>query len=82
MLKNVCERLQDRNIKIKITKEMKKHIASVGFDPIYGARPLKRTIQNLVEDKIAEEILDGNLKDGDTAKIDYVEKHVIVKVEE
>ena len=60
---------------------MKKHIAKVGFDPVYGARPLKRAIQNLVEDKLAEEILDGNVKDGDTAKVDYKDDKVVVTVE-
>ena len=81
MLETSVSRLNERNIKVKITKEMKKHIAKVGFDPVYGARPLKRAIQNLVEDKLAEEILDGNVKDGDTAKVDYKDDKVVVTVE-
>ncbi len=81
MIETSVSRLSERNIKVKVTKDMKKHIAKVGFDPVYGARPLKRTIQNLVEDKLAEEILDGNIKDGDTAKIDYKDDKVIVSVE-
>ena len=81
MLKTTISRLTDRNIKIKISNEMKKHIAKAGFDPVYGARPLKRAIQNLVEDKIAEEILEGKVKDGDTAKIDYKDDKVVISVE-
>lgn len=71
MIETSVSRLADRNIKIIVTDNMKKHIAKVGFDQTYGARPLKRAIQNLIEDKIAEDILDGKIKDGDTAKIDY-----------
>ena len=81
MLKTVTQRLLDRNIKIKVTKEMKKHIVKAGFDPIYGARPLKRTIQNTIEDRLEEEILYGNVKDGDTVKIDYKDDNILVKIE-
>ena len=81
LLKTTVSRLTERNIKIKISSDMKKHIAKAGFDPVYGARPLKRAIQNLVEDKIAEEILMGNVKDGDVAKIDYKNEDVVVVVE-
>ena len=81
MIEASTKRLSARNITIKVTKEMKKHIAKVGFDPTYGARPLKRAIQTLIEDKIAEEILDGKVKDGDTAKIDYKDDKVVVTVE-
>ena len=81
LLKTTISRLTNRNIKIKLSSEMKKHIAKAGFDPIYGARPLKRAIQNLIEDKMAEEILEGNVKDGDIAKIDYKNNTVVVSVE-
>lgn len=81
MIEASTKRLSDRNISVNVTKDMKKHIAKVGFDPTYGARPLKRAIQNLIEDKIAEEILDGKVKDGDTAKIDYKDDKVVVTVE-
>jgi len=81
MLKKVTQRLIDKDIKIKVTKEMKKYIAKVGFDPVYGARPLKRTIQNSIEDKLAEEILDGNIKDGDNVKVDFKENKVIIRAE-
>ena len=81
MIEASTKRLSDRNIIVNVTKDMKKHIAKVGFDPTYGARPLKRAIQNLIEDKISEEILDGKVKDGDTAKIDYKDDKVVVTIE-
>ena len=64
MLKQVQNRLKDQGIDIKIDDSIKKLIASKGIDKAFGARPLRRTIQNLIEDKLAEEILDGNLSNG------------------
>ena len=71
MLKKVSQQLSSRNMKMKITKEMLKHIAKTGFDPIYGARPLKRIIQSDLEDKLAEEILEGSIQEGDDIKVDF-----------
>ncbi len=65
MIKTSIQRLESRDISVNVTDELKKHIAKKGFDKSYGARPLRRAIQNLIEDKLAEEILDGNIKDGD-----------------
>ena len=79
MIKNSTGRLSERNIKVNVTESMKKHIAKKGFDPLYGARPLRRAIQTLVEDKLAEEILDGNIKDGDKVTITYENDEVKVK---
>lgn len=81
MIETSVSRLADRNIKIIVTDNMKKHIAKVGFDQTYGARPLKRAIQNLIEDKIAEDILDGKIKDGSTAKIDYKDGKIVTEAE-
>ena len=71
MVKSSIERLKNREITVEVTDELKKHIAKKGFDPAYGARPLRRAIQSLIEDKLAEEILDGNIKDGDNVKLTY-----------
>ena len=57
---------------------MKKHIAKKGFDPAYGARPLRRAIQSLIEDTLAEEILDGKVKNGDNVVMDFVDEKVAV----
>lgn len=53
------------NIEVKIRDSVKELIAKEGFDPKYGARPLKRAIQNKIEDAMAEEILEGKIKTGD-----------------
>ena len=49
-------------------------IAKEGFDPVYGARPLRRAIQSKIEDMIAEQILEGKVKDGDAIKVDVEDK--------
>ena len=61
MLKQVTNRLKEQQIYIKISDEVKEFIINNGYDLNYGARPLRRAIQNLFEDRIAEEILDGNI---------------------
>ena len=71
MLKASVEQLREREIDVSFSKELKKHIAKVGFDPAYGARPLRRAIQNLIEDKLAEDILDGKVQEGDKIKLTY-----------
>ncbi len=62
MLKQVTKRLKEQNIDLTVDDKVKDLIAKKGVDTNYGARPLKRAIQNLLEDKIAEEILDGKLE--------------------
>ncbi len=79
MLKDVTDRLKQNNMEIKIDKTVKDLIAKKGVDKAYGARPLRRTIQNELEDRLAEEILDGNLKSGDKAKVVAKDDKIIVK---
>ena len=69
MLKQVTKRMEAQNIKLEIEDSVKDKIIEKGIDINYGARPLKRTIQNLIEDKIAEAILDGKVKQNKKAKI-------------
>ena len=68
MLKEVVNRLKDQKYDIELKPEVKELIAKEGIDKNFGARPLRRTIQNLVEDRLAEEILDGKLNKGKLAK--------------
>ena len=68
MLKEVVNRLKEQKYDIELEPEIKKMIAKEGIDKNFGARPLRRTIQNLVEDRLAEEILDGKLNKGKLAK--------------
>lgn len=68
MLKEVVNRLKEQKYDIELKPEVKELIAEEGIDKNFGARPLRRTIQNLVEDRLAEEILDGKLNKGKLAK--------------
>ena len=79
MLKEVIKRLADQKIKIELEPEVKELIASKGIDKNFGARPLRRTIQSVLEDKLAEEILDGNLKKNKLAKIGVEDEKIVVK---
>ena len=79
MLKESIGRLEKRGIEIKIADSMKKYIAKKGFDPLYGARPLKRVIQTDVEDKLAEAILSGDIKEGDSITISRKEENTIIE---
>ena len=63
-------RLGDRKMQLEVTGAAKDLLAGEGFDPVYGARPLKRTIQRLVQDPLAMRILEGEFRDGDTVRVD------------
>ena len=79
MLKEVTKRLEAQKIKIELEPEVKKLIASKGIDKNFGARPLRRTIQSVLEDRLAEEILDGNLKKDKVNKIGVENEKIVVK---
>ncbi len=69
VVEETLAKVSDRNIQILLTKSAKEFIADKGFDPVFGARPLKRTIQKYIEDPIAEEILRGNFSDGSRIQV-------------
>ena len=69
-LASVSKRLADRNVRIELTPAARALILAEGFDPAYGARPLRRTVQRLVQDPLALEILDGRILPGDTVRVD------------
>ena len=79
-LKELSNRMLELGYKIKISAKMKNHLVDTGYDEKYGARPLNRAIQKYVEDPIAERMLDGDLKEGDTIKIGYSKDDVTVDV--
>ena len=79
MLKEVTNRLAAQKIKIELEPEVKELIASKGIDKNFGARPLRRTIQSVLEDRLAEEILDGNLKKNKVNKIAVKDGKVVVE---
>jgi ATP-dependent Clp protease ATP-binding subunit ClpB len=64
------KRLADRNLQLEVTDAAKDRLAEEGYDPVYGARPLKRTIQRLLQDPLAMRILEGEFHEGDTIKVD------------
>ncbi|MBR4087845.1 MAG: ATP-dependent Clp protease ATP-binding subunit, partial [Bacteroidales bacterium] len=65
-LKDLYERVHQAGFNLKLSKKMKKFVADAGFDPQYGARPLKRAIQRYIEDPLAEKIISGEVKPGET----------------
>jgi ATP-dependent Clp protease ATP-binding subunit ClpC len=70
-LKSLFGRVHNLGYEVRLTEKAKEFIADKGFDPNFGARPLKRAIQKYLEDPIAEEILKGEIHDGDILEIDY-----------
>ncbi|HET8643977.1 MAG TPA: hypothetical protein VFO85_00735, partial [Vicinamibacteria bacterium] len=69
-LRDLRRRLAERKITIDLTEEARKTLAERGWDPVFGARPLKRAIQRMVENPMALEILAGNFREGDHVVVD------------
>ena len=70
MMNMVREELREREISIELTEAAREHLGSNGFDPVLGARPLRRLIQNEVEDRMSDVLLGGEIGEGDTAIVD------------
>jgi ATP-dependent Clp protease ATP-binding subunit ClpC len=77
MLKEVFGRLTEKGITLEVTERFKDRLIQEGYSPSYGARPLRRAIMRLLEDSLAEEILSGRIKDGDTALVDVDENGIV-----
>jgi ATP-dependent Clp protease ATP-binding subunit ClpB len=67
---HLLTRLAEQNITLNITKAAKIHLGELGYDPLFGARPLKRTIQNFLQNPLAQKILAGEIKEGAVVKVD------------
>jgi ATP-dependent Clp protease ATP-binding subunit ClpC len=80
-LNELKDRMKEMGYTIKLSSKLKEYLAEVGYDEKYGARPLNRAIQKYIEDPIAEKMLDGDVKEGDTIKLGYVKGDVTVEVE-
>lgn len=78
MVESLAKRLKQKAITLKVSEEAKNFLAKKGYDPIYGARPLRRSIQSLVEDKLAEEMLEGKVKSGDSVSIELKEDQLVL----
>jgi ATP-dependent Clp protease ATP-binding subunit ClpB len=73
----LCKRLEANKITLELTSEAETFLANSGFDPVYGARPLKRAIQHLIQDPLALKILDGSVKEGEDIKIDVQDGQIV-----
>jgi len=79
MLNQVVVSLREKNITLEVTDEARDFIGNKGYDPVFGARPLRRTIQNLVEDQLSEALLRGEFQPGDTVVVDCVNDEITMR---
>ena len=75
-LHDVRENLREKEMALEVTKALLDHLGEAGFDPIFGARPLRRVIQNEVEDRLSDALLEGEFVEGATIRLDYVDGEV------
>jgi ATP-dependent Clp protease ATP-binding subunit ClpC len=76
LTKDLQKRLAERKIVLELTDAAKSWLAKVGFDPIYGARPLRRALERYVENPLSSRILQGQFKEGDTVLVDVTDDTV------
>ena len=79
MIGMVQQELEDKNVQLEITDAAREYLGEKGFDPVLGARPLRRVIQNEVEDTLSDELLSGRLNDGDTAVVDVEDERIVIR---
>ncbi len=80
LFKDIQKKLAERDIEITLTPAAKAYIAEAGFDPVYGARPLKRALYEVVEDRLAELILEGKIEEGAKVTFDVQNGEVVVNI--
>jgi len=78
MLATVDQQLSEKNIKLEVTEAAKDFLGEKGYDEVFGARPLRRVIQNMVEDKLSEDLLRGKFQSGDTIVVDLEGEEIVV----
>ncbi|AXX87789.1 ATP-dependent Clp protease ATP-binding subunit [Malaciobacter marinus] len=76
----IRKKVEEKDITITLTQSAKEFIAKAGFDPVYGARPLKRAIYEIVEDKLADMILEEKISEGDVINFDYKDNEITVEI--
>ena len=79
MLREVFNRIGEKGISLSVSNAFKERLVEEGYNPAYGARPLRRAVMRLLEDSLAEEVLSGRIKDGDSAEVDVEDGKVVVK---
>jgi ATP-dependent Clp protease ATP-binding subunit ClpB len=77
-LRRVIDRLAERGIALELTPEARELLGDLGYDPVYGARPLKRVIQKKLVDRLALEMLQGEFADGDTVRVDAADGELVL----
>ncbi len=82
MVKDLQKRLAERKLKVELTEAAKNWLADAGYDPTYGARPLRRAIERFVENPLSSKILAGEYKEGDTICVDLVEDELVFSKKE
>jgi ATP-dependent Clp protease ATP-binding subunit ClpC len=82
MVASLTKRLKEQDIELQLTDAALEKITDEGYDPTYGARPLRRALQKHVEDRLSEELLKGTLDKSQTVILDYVENEFIVRPQE
>ena len=78
MMDQVRGELKEKKITLELTDSARDHLGEKGFDPVLGARPLRRLIQNEVEDSLSDEVLSGRLKEGDLAVVDMEDDKIVI----
>jgi ATP-dependent Clp protease ATP-binding subunit ClpC len=80
MLREVFARMQEKGIRLSVTEAFKERLVEEGYNPSYGARPLRRAVMRLLEDSLAEEFLSGRISEGDAALVDVDDdKKVVIR---
>ncbi|UCE97446.1 MAG: ATP-dependent Clp protease ATP-binding subunit [Dehalococcoidia bacterium] len=79
MLVSVTKQLEEKGIKLEVTGKAKDMLGTKGYDEVFGARPLRRVIQDLVEDKLSEDLLRGKFQSGDTVVVDLEGEEVVIR---
>ncbi|MDR4888478.1 ATP-dependent protease ATP-binding subunit ClpC [Fredinandcohnia sp. QZ13] len=82
MADQLTKRLQEQEFELELTEAAKDRIAEEGYDPEYGARPLRRAIQKQIEDRLSEELLRGNIEKGKKIVMDYVNEEFVIQTKE
>jgi ATP-dependent Clp protease ATP-binding subunit ClpC len=78
-LNDLRDNLADKSMQLEVTPSLLDYLGKEGFDEVFGARPLRRVIQNQVEDPLSDEMLDSKYREGDTIKIDYVDDAIHIE---
>src|SRR5690606_33605000 len=75
----LARRLSDRRLRLEVTPAAREWLALTGYDPLYGARPLRRLVQSAIGDKLAKAVLSGEIVDGDTVKVELGDDELLIQ---